>query len=497
MTSSFVLLIVVFILNPFHFFHIGQVIEDASNISLKYDYGIKRINYYIFLYLYQIGIGKMVFVASILGVLVSFKKHLFSSIFLFTLLVPFFYVFAYYSNGGYFPRNFLTIIPILLIFSAIFIYEITVFVFNIFKLRTKYLLPTLILVGLLMSFHQLKNSIISTSAYTKPWGFKIAQKWFNLNLPNDSVLIIHQWDKYPVDKVSRVIPPDPSSNISEMREIGAQYAYLNLDWLVIRNVWWINSINVNLKTFSNMAKVYQVVGNSYSAIAIKELASWSVASFVKPWQAPDMNTLIVKIPEEPIIEEKKLIESYNFNNLEDFSKWNLIDGNNESAELIKFSEDEGKNQKGSLMIKNGIRNVDVIVAFSPIIKIDDKHAYVIEGWIKPERKQDEKEKDGVLRVDFFKEKPENIDIYTKSDYQVISSRVFGVSEWILKKVLVVPPEGNEYMSVGFQTSGELNFWLDDIKVYESNNKFNDPRKQFPYIDYRIPDEILIPSTAEF
>jgi len=67
----------------------------------------------------------------------------------------------------------------------------------------------------------------------------------------------------------------------------------------------------------------------------------------------------------------------------------------------------------------------------------------------------------------------------------------------LKKITVIPPEGSNYMSVGFQSGGEIDFWLDDINIYESKNEYKDPRKQFPYIDYRIPDRILIPSTAEF
>lgn len=489
--------IVVFIFNPFHIIHFQKFLSTASDIATKYNFGTKHISYYILFYLYEIGIGKLISITIILGVIISLRKYLFNTLYLFSLLAPFFFIFAYYSNGGYYPRNFITITPILLMFAAIFIYEVTIFIFKKLKLNPKYLTSVLVVVGLVLSIGQIENSIISTSSYTKPWGYIEASKWAASNLPDGMVLVSHQWDKYPSNKVSRVIPLDPSGNIAEMRESGAQYAYINLDWMVIYNVWWINNINRNFNLFSDMQKVIAILGNSYSGIAIKELASWSIASFVKPWQAPDMNTIIVKIPEELVVKEKTLLTSYGFDSEDDFGKWNLIDGDKGNAKLIDFSRDEGKKMKGSLLIKGGARKVGVVVGLSPLQKINDKRAYIVEGWIKLGGKLEKEKRDGVLRVDFYNKKPESMDIYTRSDYQTISSRIYGDGNWVLKKITVIPPEGSNYMSVGFQSGGEIDFWLDDIKIYESKNEYKDPRKQFPYIDYRIPDRILIPSTAEF
>ncbi|MFH1826932.1 MAG: glycosyltransferase family 39 protein [bacterium] len=489
--------IIVLIFNPFHFIHLGKFLSTASDIAIKYNFGTKQVSYYILFYLYEIGIGKLISLMVILGIIISLRKYLFSTLFLFSLLLPFFYIFAYFSNGGYYPRNFITVTPILLMFAAVFIYEVTNFIFGKMKFSSKYLVLVLVFVGLVLSFGQIKNSIISTYFYTKPWGFEEASRWATLNIPNDVVLVSHQWDKFPADKVSKVVPLDPSGNITEMRESGAQYAYINLDWMVIYNVWWINNINRNPSLFSNMRKVDAILGNSYSGIAIKELASWSIASFVKSWQAPDMNTLIIKIPEDPKIKDKTLLASYNFNSEDEFEEWNLIDGDKGKAKLISFSQDEGKNQEGSLLIKSGSRKVGVIAGLSPLIRIDDEHAYVVEGWVKPNGMLKKEKRDGVIRVDFFNEKPNVVDIYSRSDYQAISSRVYGDGNWVLKKITVVPPEGSIYMSVGLQTSGELDFWLDDITIYESKDEFKDPRKQLPYINYHIPDRILIPSTAEF
>jgi hypothetical protein len=494
--------IIILLINPYCLIQQEKFLDAIQIISLKYGYGIKRLNIYILSYLYQVGIGKLLSISVLLGLIISLKKYLFGTLFLLSLLLPFFYVFSYLSNGGYFPRNFITVIPILLFFAAIFIYELSNFILKMMKISSKFRTPIVIIIVLLFSFGPIKNSVISTFFYTKPWNYLRARNWVAVNVPQGSIVLTNQsdmtalrWKDIPNKNFDFVLSSS-LKNISEMQEAGIEYTFINLDLISGEGAGWMNSMNKDPKIFLNKNKVNAILTNSILGVSIKELSSWSVASFVKPWQAPEMNIMLIKIPKEPQATKAEMIFSANFNSVEELNRWSLIDGDITSHGLIKYSPNIGRDS-GSLQISGGRRRVGVIKAMSPLIQIKENHAYIIEGWVKLEKALEKEQRDGVLRADFFNSQPKKIDLFTRSDYQAISSRVYGNENWILKKMVVVPPVGSLYLSVGFQANEGMGYWLDDVKVFESKEEYKDPRTQSPYINYSIPDDVLFPYTAEF
>lgn len=476
---------VVLLINPYHLLNWEKFLGVNSYTALKYTIGIKTLDFYPLLYLFHIGLGEFTTAAALLGILVALKKYTFNCLILLSISLPFFFVFVYYTGGGYYTRNFVTITPLLLIFAGIFIVELCGFLFK----NSIVLKIAMFALVILISQDQIKNSVISSYYFSKPWGFKEAHDFAQMNMPNGARIVSHPWDKYPREMNFEIVPFESSEifSLAEMREDGVDFGFLNMDWITLSSYWWMHMDRDTFLKFRGRPD--DILANNYIAVAAQELASFSVATFIKPWQAPDMNFLIVKIPKnEPPEKIEKL--SFSFDDMNNFSAWRKVSVVGDGKNII-FDPKAGKETPGSLKIEAGIARYPVFMAKSPAIKIADKHSYFIEGWIKTSTRLTKKERDGFLRVDFYSDEP-SFNLEDKILYGGVSSRIFGEPVWIKKEMLIFPPNGAKFMTIGLQVNNYGEFWFDDIKVYESVKEVKNPRKSPPYLDYRIPYDILFP-----
>lgn len=480
------------LLNPYHFIHWDQFQAINSYNVFKYSVGVKMLNFYPLSYLYHIGIGKIISIAIIFGLIVGFRKYAFKSFILFTYILIFFFLAIYYTRGGYYTRNFVTVTPLLLIFAAVFLINFWDILGRVLKLHKNLIVLFLSASVIFISWEQIKNSSIASYHFTKPWGFKSAHDWAQVNIPAGAKVVSHPWDNYPRDKNLEIIPFEQNEifSIAEMREDGASFGFLNMDWVSLGSYWWMNrNTQTSLEFWEKPNKIME---NSYQGVVSRELANYTIAGFVKPWQAPDMNFLLVKIPPMAKIKDKILISDFSFKSENDLSQWTLIDGDFGRANKIVFNSEIGKNSPGSLEFKDGTRRFPVLRVTSPVLPIESNKAIIVEGWIKSGNVIDKKARDGFLRVDFYNENPGEITLTTKSLQSDISSRFFGGTNWTKQEVIVFPPTDAKFMSVGVQVNNFTQFWFDDIKVYKSVQDVENPTSGAPYIDYRIPDEILFP-----
>lgn len=482
--------IIFLILNPYHLIHWDEFVAINSYNVFKYGVGIKVLNFYPISYLYHIGIGQFIFISIILGILIGLRKYTFKTLILLSVVFPFMFLLIYYTRGGYYTRNFVTLTPLFLIFAAIFLVWIFDYFARILKLKQNVIGFVLGVVIIFSSWDNLKNSFISSYYFSKPWGYEQAHKWAQINIPEKSKVMSHPWDKYPRDKSLEIIPLEISTvfSLAEMQEENADFGFINMDWLTLGSYWWMNRTTKESLEF--WEKPNDLLSNTYSAIVAQELANFTVAKFVKPWQAPDMNFLIVKVPKIPKIGKKHLISSFSFDKKEELAQWSLIDGDYGMAQKITFDPDLGKKMKGSLKVENGIRRLPIVRAVSPALPIAPGKSYVIEGWIKAGSLLEKKARDGVLRVDFYDENPGQIELTTEKLFSQVSSRIFGDTAWIKKEIIVTSPPKSRFITTSFQINGYGDFWFDDIKVYEADI-LEDPNKA-DYIDYQIPHDILFP-----
>lgn len=485
--STVVGALIILAINYADLVHWKEFRDINSYNLLKYGVGAKQLNFYPVSYLYHVGIGQIISLSIILGILLGFFKYSFRTIILMSAIVPFLYTFFYYTRGGYYTRNFVTITPLLLIFAGVFIVN-----FWSWLLKKSTLVNLAVILSVLtISISQINHSLVVATSYIKPWNFEQARNWAAINIPNKSKLVSHPWDKYPRDKDYEIIPLEPSTifSIAEMRDEGGEYGFINLDWLSLSSYWWINRSTQDSLLFWN--KPDTLLSNTFGGVTAKELASYAVTAFIKPWQAPEMNILIAKIPGEPEI-DKTLLTTFDFNNKDSsLEDWSLVNGDYSATSGISYDSREGHEAHGSIKIEAGTRRFPIILAASPVLVFEKNRAVVVEGWIKADSQVTKNRRDGFLRVDFYKDKLAKIHIDTVSAYSAISPRYFGEG-WIKHKIFVIPPSDTRFLTVSVQSNGSTNFWFDDISIFLSKDSFKDPRKSPPFIDYQIPNEILFP-----
>lgn len=478
--------IVTVLINPYHLIKWEEFLGVNSYTALKYTIGIKVLDFYPLLYLFHIGLGELVSIALVLGIFIALKKYTFSSLVLLSVSLSFFYVFIYYTGGGYYTRNFVTITPLLLIFASVFVIKFCKFLFG----RRQILNIAILVTVILISYEQIKSSVISSYYFSKPWGFKEAHDFAEVNIQGGAKIVSHPWDNYPRDKNYKIIPFEVSEifSLAEMREDGAEFGFLNMDWITLGSYWWLH---MDQKSFLNFKgkRPDSILKNSYTSVAAQELASFTIAKFVKPPQAPDMNFLIVKIPEVAKFEKKEIL-SFSFDDKDQFLSWHKVSVSGDGKK-ISFDPEVGKTSPGSIKLEQGIPRYPVFIAKSPPIPVDENRAYFIEGWIKTSGTLTKKGRDGILRVDFYDRNP-LFNLEDKILYTSVSSRIYGDPVWYKKEIQVFPPEGAIFMTIGLQVNNYDEFWFDEIKVYESLDEVANPRKVAPYLDYRIPSDILFP-----
>lgn len=487
--------LIILLLNPYHLIHWDTFYSISSYVALKYGFGTNSFNVYALSYLYHIGIGPIISILIFPGIIFGFIKYTKQTLILLAPVVLCLYIFLYYSRGGFYTRNFITITPILIIFSALFLVVLWEYILGKLKLDSKKIFFNFLLVALLIfiSFDQILDSTISTFYYTKPWSFKIARDWASINIPKNSVIVSHPWDHYPRDKNLQVVPFDPTTiySLAEMREEGADYGFINLDWLSLSSYWWMNRSFPDSINFWN--KPDKLMANTYSGVVGRELASYTVAPFVKPWQTPDMNIIIIKIPSEIKVDEKKLLRKYNFNTASELSGWFLINNNKiQVSNNIYIDKTRGHNYQGSLRIKGVLSNYPIVRAVSPPIPVKSNYAYIAEGWVSTDSLLPKKNRNGVIRIDFYRDNPGKIGLETVSMESKVSSRFYGTTSWTKQTIIGIAPEKARFLTVSIQLSTDGNLLYDDLMVYKSTGMLTDVRKNSPYIDYHLSDDILFP-----
>lgn len=476
-------------LNPYLLIHWEAFRDITSYNTLKYTVGVKQFSYYAIFYLYHTGIGKLISVSILVGILVSLRRYFWETLVLGAVVVPFFYIFAYYTKGGFYIRNFVSITPVLLMFAGVFVVWVFDQTFRSKKSK-KAGAFFIILATLIMSINPIKNSYANSINNTRDWGHELARNWAAVNLPEGATIASHPWEKYPEDRnLKRVeLQTYKLLSVSEMQDLGVDYAFVNNDFVAQHSLWWINKLKPT--PFFYWEKPDDILANTYTGVAAKELASWSIETYIKPWQAPDMNFYIVKIPERISISEKKEIASYGFDS--DAEGWKFVDSLGNIKGGVIFDPATGGIKPGSMRITKGNRTIPVTRAYSNVISVEGGKAYEVSAFVRQSADLDLNNREGVVRVDFFAEDPGNLELSTRSLESTVSSRFYEMSRWTQVNLTFVPSDEAKYMTVGLQTNGATDTWIDDIVVYESVNDFEDLRAKKPYNNYQISDDILFP-----
>lgn len=307
--SFFVAGLVFLIINPFHLINIEETRYLLHDVSLKYGTGKYLVNPYPFWYLFNFGIGKIASFLILFGMvtmlILRFKKFAFLS----STVLLFFFIVTFYTNGGFYTRNFVTITPVLLIYAAYLINWILKI-----KANLKYFLLVFVLVLLSLSFIEaMTKAVVVPIEYSKKWNFEVVSRLITSTIPSGARIAAHSSVPLYVDD-AKVIPLEPSMSFSlqELIEEDVEYAVVNLDWTGNDFYWWMNRFDL-----SKWDKPIEELKKQYTAMATEELSRYALGSVFKNVYAPESNFVITKIPRFIVNTKKEHIRfDYKDNKLE-------------------------------------------------------------------------------------------------------------------------------------------------------------------------------------
>lgn len=451
--------ILIVIINPYHLINFALFRETQTYVAAKYGMGTNVLNVYPISYLYHIGIGEILSILFLLGVILGLIKYTFKTLFLLSVVVPFLFVFLYYSRGGFYTRNFVTITPILLIFAGISI-QLFYNIISRFIKRKQIIYFICFMLVLIISWSNIEKSLIIVKEYSKPWNINVLSSWLVKNIPAGSTISAHSNVPLPIDDVKRLTyEPNIFFSIDEFIEEGApDYAIANFAWATNGFYWWMGAGNPKEDILHYWEKPLHILEYSYPAIALRELESFMVYSVFKPWQAPDTEFYVAKIPKYTVGEKNKIV-SYSFN--KDTDGW---------TKEGKFwtIEDNLSWGKGNLIIEQKPIRLTSLRWQSPIIEINNWPGYVIEFKTITESTMPQI-RAGYLFANFYR----SFDDAKNSKNRVgvrVSSRTNISGEWLDKSLIGNIPGDSKYMTIGFYSEALATSFskLDLVTVYKAD-----------------------------
>lgn len=470
-----VMILTALILNVFHIINWRETLEQVGYSVLKYRYGRLQIDFYSISYLYHIGLGPIMSWSLVIGVVLGLIFRSKETLFLLAAAIPFLVMMVYFTGGGFYTRNFITIIPILLIFSALGVFNIWTFIQSYSK---KGGVVVCIFILSLLSIESLNNSFVVPLEYFQQWNYKLTQQWLGQNLNQGSIVVAHA--RFPLSKKVNLMEAKKADDyfLAEMQDKGVNFAIINLNSFQDNFFWWM--LGDSKETLKFWQKPTIILNNTPLAKMILELKKYVVFEALNPWQAPDENFLVVKVPSTKEFKLGKIIYQ---NNFDDNNDWMAV--NDGFGDLSNFSWDNnvGSNHQGSLKISPSGKGKYSQRFTSKTVPIKSDYLYKIKGSILSSGMNGSVERDGFMGVDFLSEEKKILDV-------TLSGRGISVGNWEQKEIVALAPDDAKFLQLIFQTvSSTTTLWFDDVEVWESSSSV--PQERMGYIDSHFkPEEHL-------
>lgn len=425
--------------NPFLFLNLENLhkaINQQSLNNLRYGMGSNILVISPLWYLYEIGFGREFSFLLFIGLVIVLLKpsYWLKSIFLLFLIIPPSYILLYYSHGAAYVRNFTSIIPFAIIFSSLALYYIVAFLIKKIKINESSFLLILIITGIFISFPQIKKTIILDYFLSKEWNSQCVLDWVDKNVKENE--IVSRTPNVPasqfknINYIAYTYNPVHTNGVYTLPELQAEkIKYLIVSYDSIHNafLWWVGS------KFWGMPM--EKFDNYFDGLVIKELTRYQVKSCIKSWPSIDDNYSIIKIPQTVIASNYQLIFSDNPN-----------------------------------LLTEKVLNQGYAPKYYPVsgfIPVKAGQKYKITAEISAKKKLELKQRDGLLRADFYEDKKETD---KRGKIAAVSDRFFGDS-WMEIKVTEVAPENVKWLRISFQAEDYTSdFQIKNLKVYISKDK---------------------------
>ncbi|KKS65314.1 MAG: hypothetical protein UV33_C0006G0009 [Candidatus Daviesbacteria bacterium GW2011_GWA1_42_6] len=353
-------------------------------------------------YFYHIVLTPGVVALSLVGLIVGLIRHRLSTFLVLCLVAFYLYYFIYLTRGWFYPRNFVSVVPFFAILAGLGLENVWNFLNSHIK-KISLATGIFIVIISLALFGSIRNLIVHTVSYSKPWNIVTMRSCIEKNVAFGKTVAAHPTDKYilfslpsiDVNKKLNFIPIniETSYSLAELQEEKADYALVGLDVVGDSNsVWWMTKPNY-------WDKPVGVAKNLFVSLAAVELFQNTVCSSVKPWQAVENNYAFVSIP-SPTATEWEKVEAFEFDS-ESGLTWKKVDGFFGLGNNLILDKEEGRQKEGALKIISVTPKLPVVRWVSPVFEVVPGKVYKAEAWIKSTVPVEQKRRDGFLRLDFL------------------------------------------------------------------------------------------------
>ncbi len=487
--SLFLIPLVFLILNPHLFDDWQKFYSRTRYTALRYNIGEFFVAPYPYFYLFHWGIGPLPSVMVLLGAVTMIYKKFRSFLLISSFIIPFAISMIYFSIGYIYPRNFVTIIPLLMIFAGYFLDSLYSY---LYKTHHNRLLPIIMVFFVLaINTSSVINSGLLSLNYQLPWNTKYLESWVLQNIPENT--IVYANSLYISGKTREALSNKNSPiheidykghpiSLSEMQKEGADLVIFNMANYQGITYWWRQSPEWDLFRYPDVP--FDYITNGYFGLVLQELMPYTVYEVFKPWQASYENSyLVFKIP--PKIESiGKQIITFQFNTPKD--EWMLRDTVFKDSPSYAWASSSGHIASGALKLGIGRTPYTAARLESQSFPIIEGRYYTIKAWIKNDQiPPDNKKYDGFIRVDFYTDEQSAM---MNSIYSAISDRAPNSGEWQQVSLQARAPINAKFATVGFQRVKqytEHDAYIDDVEIYESPDGPNITLPQIPYIQPTI------------
>jgi len=458
---------IVFLVHGQYFVQWEKVSSINTYEAVKYGFGRNIINIFPLSYLYHIGAGPLLFIAFVLGLIYGLikKKSRLSTLLLASPLSIFFFIYFYYTGGGFHTRNLISLLPVMLIFSAL----IPGMIIDCVQKKT---LPWRVLTLLLMSLFvyfavkdHVTNDTVLIREYSSVTSYDRLGKWLGENIKGDVVYGAYPGNPVPSDPKVKVKYIGPTAQAFSSQElIDEGFDYLTLDFTDVVNpnfLFWMGQPTKIGLLFWN--KPDDLLSQNFIALAAREyLWSHTLKTFLAPWQAPGFSYAVFKTKSN--VNNNVHYTKFTTLNSADFAKWSslyLLPEHRSS-----FQRPEERNTGLEL---TGTSLPGSVRWQSPVMPTDPNYAYKITGKINSKTSLSKTARDGFIRLDFYQSLPLN-KITDRSVTTFISQRVYGESGPHFVEINAVAPDTAGYMTISFQVEGSNPLLLEEVKIQKSDTE---------------------------
>lgn len=497
--SMFLSIFVFLLINPYYLPNFGNAMYQNNIDYKRYQMGIFRFRAYPLFYLFHWGIGKLPFISVLGGIIVMLLASPRKFVLPFSFAFVFMFVMTLYSNGGIYSRNFVGVMPFLMIFAGYFMYKIYLVLGKLLNRRMSLVIIAALLI--VINFDSAKNSFILGLEYSRPWTTTTLSKWleekipenvtireYPLFIPPKTVTTLHE---KKVKRLSWSYDKGPNG-LSEFQKEGTDFAILN--------AYNYQSIIYTWREFPRPEMYLKIDGipfdyidSSFYGASIRELMQYTVFEAYKPWQAQETsNFLVFKIPQKPT-EIGNKIKDFTFS--AEGEVWKLRGNFGFDSVISELDRNEGKREKGAMKMT---KDAGILISSrygSDPMPIKAGRFYTVRGWIKnsPPKWTYYVDRDGFLRMDFYAgDSDKELDKMGAAVALSNRAEVTKDGNWIEVQASMIAPKDTNYLTISFQlTEGNYySLYLDDVELYETDQLPNETFKELPYVKTTIPNGSL-------